>query len=143
MVEPSKGNTLGTLHPKGASTQRRRIAVPASRKVLLLAGGAGTLSGGRPARIYLMRSRMREIRTSGSVRGEGGNPLAYSTGRVCEIPVFHYSIVPTFQSPGPIRIRLPNAMDRVWGRRLAVPGRVWYDGGLGVSDGWVVVGVWL
>jgi hypothetical protein len=28
-----------------------------------------------------MRSRMREIRTSGSVRGEGGNPLAYSTSR--------------------------------------------------------------
>jgi hypothetical protein len=81
MVEPSKGNTPGTLHPKGASTPRRRIAMLARRSQSDPAGQRGRppSSEGWPVRIYLMRSRMRETRTSGSVRGEGGNPLAYST----------------------------------------------------------------
>ena len=37
------------------------------------------VGGGIRERICQMKNRMREIRTSGSVRGEGGNPLAYST----------------------------------------------------------------
>ena len=82
MVEPSKGNTPGTLQPECVSTPRRRIAVLARQLRCDSAGqrGRNTPFGGCPVRIYLMRSRMREIRTSGSVRGEGGNPLAYSTG---------------------------------------------------------------
>jgi hypothetical protein len=81
MVEPSKGNTLGTLQPKVVSTKRRRIAVLVRQTRYASADqrDRNTLFGRSPERIYRMRSRMREIRTSGSVRGEGGNPLAYST----------------------------------------------------------------
>ena len=81
MIEPSKGNTRGTLHPPGVCTQQRRIAVRdrPRRSASADPRDRSSLLQRSPARIYLMRSRMREIRTSGSVRGEGGNPLAYST----------------------------------------------------------------
>ena len=81
MIEPSKRNTRGTLHPPGVCTQQRRIAVRdrPRRSASADPRDRSSLLQRSPARIYLMRSRMREIRTSGSVRGEGGNPLAYST----------------------------------------------------------------
>jgi hypothetical protein len=51
MVEPSKGNTLGTLQPKAVSTQRRRIAMLARQLQSDPAGqrGRNTLYGGCPA----------------------------------------------------------------------------------------------
>ena len=81
MVEPSKGNTPGTLQPECVSTPWRRIATlvrpplcePADKR------GRNTFFGRYPVRICQTRNRMREIRTSGSVRGEEGNLLAYST----------------------------------------------------------------
>ena len=80
MVEPSKGNTPGTQQPEPVSTQQRRIAVLARPPVradqrVRTAAGLGDCS----ERTCHGRNRMREIRTSGSVRGEGGNLLAYST----------------------------------------------------------------
>jgi hypothetical protein len=81
MVDPSKGNTPGTLQPESVFTKQRRIAVLVRQTRYASADqrDRNTLFGRSPERIYRMRSRMREIRTSGSVRGEGGNPLAYST----------------------------------------------------------------
>src|SRR6266481_4289362 len=38
----------------------------------------------RRERTSLVKNRMREICTSGSVRGEGGNILTYSAARLCE-----------------------------------------------------------
>jgi hypothetical protein len=84
LVEPSKGNTPGTQQPESVSTKRRRIATlarsdrydPAAQRVREAAD-----CGDFPERICQVKNRMREIRTSGSVRGEGGNPLAYSTRR--------------------------------------------------------------
>ena len=82
MVEPSWGNTPGTLQPECVSTELRRIAMrvrPPLRESAAPRVRTAAVSGGIPERICQMKNRMREIRTSGSVRGEGGNPLAYST----------------------------------------------------------------
>ena len=88
MVEPSQGNTPGTQPPDPVSTKQRRIAKLAQPSscdlalgVVRLARGSGTppSSEGVSERICPVKNRMREIRTSGSVRGEGGNLLAYST----------------------------------------------------------------
>jgi len=83
MVGPSEGNTPGTLQPECVSTQWRRIATLVRQPLCDPADKRGRNFFGRsPVRICQMRSRMREIRTSGSVRGEGGNLLAYSTSAV-------------------------------------------------------------
>ena len=87
MIEPSKRNTRGTLHPPGVCTQQRRIAVRdrPRRSASADPRDRSSLLQRSPAQVSLMRSRMREIRTSGSVRGEGGNPLAYSTSELSSV----------------------------------------------------------
>ena len=82
MVEPSTGNTPGTLQPETVSTKLRRIAMRVQQPLRASAAPrvrTAAVGGGIRERICQMKNRMREIRTSGSVRGEGGNPLAYST----------------------------------------------------------------
>jgi hypothetical protein len=82
LVEPSEGNTPGTLQPESVSTKRRRIAMLARSNRFDRAAQRvreAAVRGSVPERICQVKNRMREIRTSGSVRGEGGNPLAYST----------------------------------------------------------------
>jgi hypothetical protein len=94
LVEPSAGNTPGTQQPESVSTKRRRIATlarsdrfdPAAPRVRKAA-----VRGRVPERICQVKTRMREIRTSGSVRGGGGNPLAYSTSGGRDAPPFQYS----------------------------------------------------
>ena len=84
MVEPSTGNTPGTLQPESVSTKLRRIAMRVQQPLRASAAPrvrTAAVGGGIRERICQMKNRMREIRTSGSVRGEGGNPLAYSTRR--------------------------------------------------------------
>ncbi len=85
MVEPSTGNTPGTLQPETVSTKLRRIAMRVQQPLRASAAPrvrTAAVGGGIRERICQMKNRMREIRTSGSVRGEGGNPLAYSTFRL-------------------------------------------------------------
>ncbi len=85
MVEPSTGNTPGTLQPESVSTKLRRIAMRVRQPLRLSAAPRvriAAVGGGIPERTCQMKNRMREIRTSGSVRGEEGNLLAYSTGAV-------------------------------------------------------------
>ena len=69
---------------------------------------------------------MREIRTSGSVRGEGGNPLAYSTGRQRAAGKIPYcSSILSFQSSSLRRIVRNKAIsDLQADARNPVPGSV-------------------